>query len=160
LYAGIGPHADRSRVRNARELIDPYGQRLILVVSDCISDAWDSREVFNLLKLWGEKGPVAIIQMLPQRLWQRSGLAHTVPVYLRAQQPGSPNAQLECKPQWRWLDEEKQKAHDLPMPVVTLQARSLKPWAQLVAGGNLRIPSVLFEKRVFDELSSRAQKTK
>lgn len=161
LYAGIGPDADRRRVRKAGELIDPSGQRLILVVSDCISDAWDSRELFNILRLWGEKGPVAIIQMLPQRLWQRSGLTHTVPVYLSAQQPAIPNTQLEYKPQWRWLGEEKQKgSDDLPMPVVTLEARSLKPWAELVAGGKGRIAGVLFEKTVFDQLSFRAQKTK
>ena len=48
-----------------------------------------------MLESWAEKGPVAIVQMLPERLWSRTALGDAVRVDLRAQAAGTPNRQLE-----------------------------------------------------------------
>ena len=70
----LGAASQGQSLRNPQELIDPSGRRLILVATDCVSAFWRSGEVLLALKLWAKSGPMAIVQMLPEWLWGRSGL--------------------------------------------------------------------------------------
>ena len=140
LYASPRPQAQYHR--HPRELLAPDGQRLILVVSDCISPAWDNGDIARMLTIWGQNGPVAILQMLPERLWLRTGLGIGVSIKLRARTPALPNSQLEIELPWHWVDQELPVG--LPIPVVTLEPTSLMLWAQSVAGiRGAWIPGVL-----------------
>ena len=56
------------------ELLHPSSQRLILVVSDCVSPAWDDGSMASLLADWGASTPVAIVQILSENLWSHTGL--------------------------------------------------------------------------------------
>ncbi|MEU0382833.1 SAV_2336 N-terminal domain-related protein [Streptomyces chartreusis] len=49
-------------------------RRLLLVVSDCAAPAWRQDALWRTLHLWGRTAPVALLNPLPERLWQRSGL--------------------------------------------------------------------------------------
>ncbi|WP_311136985.1 SAV_2336 N-terminal domain-related protein, partial [Streptomyces griseomycini] len=49
-------------------------RRLLLVVSDCAAPAWRQEALWRTLHTWGRTAPVALINPLPKRLWQRSGL--------------------------------------------------------------------------------------
>jgi len=135
LYAG-------SRSCSPRELLNSSGRRLILVVSDCVSPAWYSGAITQLLELWGQSNAVAIVQMLPQRLWTGSGLGKAMRVNLRATTPGLANAKLIVDEDWF--------ADNLPtgmkMPVVTLEPESLQFWARSLMGKrNAWISGVIFE---------------
>jgi len=55
--------------------MDPTGRRLILVVSDCVSNIWRNGQAFSLLKTWGKYNIMAIIQISPRRLWLRTALS-------------------------------------------------------------------------------------
>ncbi|MEV8018158.1 DUF3427 domain-containing protein [Streptomyces sp. NPDC086554] len=48
--------------------------RLVLVVSDCAAPAWRQNALWQTLHTWGRTAPIALINPLPKRLWQRSGL--------------------------------------------------------------------------------------
>jgi hypothetical protein len=137
------------RSRSLRELIDPGGQRLILVLSDCVSAGWRNGDVADVLAAWGERGPVAIVQVLPQHFWSRSALgAETVEI--RATHPGMPSAALIAEHEvgmrfasaidevWAALldlAEPSRLTHaEMPIPVLTLEPASVRPWARLVAG--------------------------
>ncbi|MFM7905358.1 MAG: SAV_2336 N-terminal domain-related protein, partial [Microcystis sp.] len=63
-----------SRVYHPKELLNPNGRRLIVVVSDCVASYWQDGKMFPLLKLWGQSSPLAILQMLPEWLWLKTGL--------------------------------------------------------------------------------------
>jgi formylglycine-generating enzyme required for sulfatase activity len=120
------------RSRSPRELLDPTGRQLVLVMSDCVSPLWRQGQIHALLSLWSKAGPVAIVQFLPEYLWQRSALGLGYPVQVRALAPGVANAHLEVVdfPVWETVD----AATTLTLPVVTLEPESLSQWAQVVGG--------------------------
>ncbi len=88
--------------RSPAELLDPSGRRIVLVLTDGVGQCWRQDLVSPLLAQWGKSMAVAVVHLLPQRLWERTGMAlHrarlTVPDPLR------PNRQwgLECPtPGW------------------------------------------------------------
>ncbi|MET9382102.1 SAV_2336 N-terminal domain-related protein [Streptomyces sp. NPDC002928] len=87
------PSAASATYSSPGELVDPNGRRVVLVVSDCISPPWSDGTLDQLLRLWGRTGPVAIVQPLPRRMWDRCGL-NLHEVKLRSHAPGAANARL------------------------------------------------------------------
>jgi hypothetical protein len=68
LHAGTRFEASQNLSRNPKELIDPSGKRLILVVSDCVSKAWHDGRVARMMAVWENSVMIAIVQMLPHWL--------------------------------------------------------------------------------------------
>ena len=138
------------RSRSPKEIVDPGGRRLILLLSDCTSSLWREGKIYPWLAEWGRHAPTAVMQLLPERLWSQSGLGMGLPVWLSALTPGTPSAQLDAEervPLWSMLDEED-KVSTTAVPVVTLQAEPLKQWAKVVAGvGEVKTSGVQFELR-------------
>lgn len=130
LYA-TPPGRQRERV-DPGILIDPQQRRLIVVLSDCVSQGWYSSELINILELWGKLNLVTIMQMLPERLWQRTALALATPILLRARHIGVPSSQLQIKaiPQWFLSEPDQQSA----VAVISLESNLIAQWAQTMAG--------------------------
>ncbi|WP_214319841.1 FxSxx-COOH system tetratricopeptide repeat protein [Nonomuraea sediminis] len=123
---------DGGPARHPREVVEPARGQLILVISDCVGQAWRSGAVRPLLSAWGRRQPVAILQVLPQRLWPHTGLRLT-PVRWRCEpQACTPNSRLG----WRPRDEEAPRPRRgvVPVPVLELDARWLTAWSQVVSG--------------------------
>jgi formylglycine-generating enzyme required for sulfatase activity len=132
------------RPRSAKELLDPAGRQLILVISDCVSPLWRRGTIHPVLKQWANAGPVAIVQLLPERLWNRSALGLGFPVQLSALVPGVASPQLEVAelPAWETVD----LSTALTVPVVTLEPESLTQWAAVVAGmGKAQTAGMVFD---------------
>ncbi|MEV6592967.1 FxSxx-COOH system tetratricopeptide repeat protein [Streptomyces acidicola] len=110
------------------ELFHPQGRRLILLMSDCVGDAWATGPVPRLLHLWARHAPVAVLQPLPSRLWD---LCEGVPrdVRVLATAPGSPNALLRLRRNKRWVGSSA-----LPVPVLEPESAWFAGWARLVTG--------------------------
>lgn len=141
IHPGIGATADRNLLRRPAELIDPVGRRLIAVVSDCICPVWHNGVMAKLLSEWGQAGPATIVQVLPDRLWVRTGLRTCPAIYLRSPAPGAPNSLFEIE--WTNYRPKAQKPRGIAVPVVSLEPASLDHWARAVAGNsNLWIPGV------------------
>ena len=139
IYTGIGPMADRARLRRPAELIDPLGRRLIAVVSDCVSPAWHNGVMATVLSAWGESGLITLVQVLPDRLWVRTGLRTCPSVYLRSPVPGAPNSTFEIE--WTNYRPNQRAPRGTAVPVVSLQAAPIDYWARAMAGNsNLWIP--------------------
>jgi hypothetical protein len=140
----LGAASQGQSLRNPQELIDPSGRRLILVATDCVSGFWRSGEVLPALKLWAKSGPMAIVQMLPEWLWGRSGLGLASAVRFAALQAGIPNHQLTATNLSLWDDVDLDLG--IKVPVVTLEPAPMKTWAQLVAGkGGIQSPGFVFD---------------
>jgi hypothetical protein len=132
------------RPRSPRELIDPTGRRLVLLVSDCRSSVWKSGDIHKLLKLWSTYGATAIVQLLPERLWNQSELDVGVGVQVSALIPGAPGHKLKINQ--RLGQREIKPSDTLTVPIVTLTAKSLKQWALVVAAvGRQRTPARWFD---------------
>jgi hypothetical protein len=141
---GIGAAAKHQSPRSPKELIDPNGRRLVLVVSDCVSSLWRSGKMTPVLELWAKQGLVAILQMLPKWMWKRTALGWATEVWLRALTPGVLNQHLiaqEVSLSWEELDLEK----GIKIPVFTLEPDRANIWAQMLAGkGNIWASGYLF----------------
>lgn len=116
---------DEALQHSPAELLDPTGRQVILVVSDCTGDAWRSGAVTPILDMWGRRGPLAILQPLPQRLWTRTALV-PIPVDLHTVGPGSANHRhrVDCAFQ----------PTGLPVPLLEIEDEWLGSWSKLVSG--------------------------
>jgi formylglycine-generating enzyme required for sulfatase activity len=133
-----------ARSRSPKELLDPTGRQLILLVSDCVSPLWRQGLIHPLLKVWADTSPTAIVQLFPERLWSRSALGLGAPVALRAFVPGVANSQLEVSDRAGW--ETANLAAALTLPIVTLDPDALDQWARVVSGaGNARTAGIVFD---------------
>ena len=130
---GIGATAKHQAPRSPKELIDPTGRRLVIVVSDCVSKVWREGKMTPILDLWGKRGLMAILQMLPEWMWKRSGLGWEALVRLQGLNPGDWNQNLKVDEFPLWWDEEV--AHSVvKVPIFTLEPESVGTWARLLAG--------------------------
>jgi nucleoside phosphorylase len=134
-----GPKRPDSRPCQPRELLDPMRRRLIVVVSDGVSPIWRSGQIVKLLEAWGLHHLTTLLQMLPQRLWPRTGLGKAREMSVRAMAGNVANIYL-CS------DEEKAQT-GLKVPVITLEPDLLAAWANLVVGKSESwVPGVVFKE--------------
>ena len=135
LHEGIRFETNGRTARNPKELIDARKQRLFLLVSDCAHAAWRDGTVAKIIELWGTCHPVAIIQTLPQRLWNRSALGSATPAYFRATRKLSPNV---CLFKEENHEDDEQEQPGIPIPVITFEPEALAYWASAIAdAGNI-----------------------
>ncbi|MCO5799445.1 MAG: formylglycine-generating enzyme family protein [Dolichospermum sp. OL03] len=133
----------KQRSRSPKELLEPNGRRLILLISDCISSLWWEGEIHNLLELWSKQVSVTILQLLPEQLWERTVLDLGISVSLSAIEPGLLNSKLTIHDFPFWLEEKPNQA--LKLPIVILEPESLEYWAKVIAGtGNIDTVGILF----------------
>ncbi len=145
---------NKQQYRSEKELLEPTGRRLVLVVSDCISPLWRQGKIHEFLKRLSHTQPLAIVQLLPERLWMRTALSAGFPVQLSALLPGVPNHQLivEGLPVWSEVDTH----HAASLPVITLEPDSLKQWARVIAGaGSSRTAGILFDLSLVASLTQK-----
>jgi formylglycine-generating enzyme required for sulfatase activity len=92
--SGLGNEVNSRDLNSPRELLDPEGRRLILLVSDCISPIWYTGQILPTLDRWSNHGPMALLQMLPEWLWSRTALRQASSVFLQGLEPGISNRKL------------------------------------------------------------------
>ncbi|MFJ6714952.1 SAV_2336 N-terminal domain-related protein [Streptomyces sp. NPDC091265] len=64
-------------LHSADRLSDPTGRRVTVVISDCAGPLWYSGRAHRLLHQLARQAPVAVLQPLPQRMWNRTRLPVT-----------------------------------------------------------------------------------
>ncbi|MGD0703755.1 MAG: toll/interleukin-1 receptor domain-containing protein [Trebonia sp.] len=129
----IFPAGPMAGPRSPRELIDGAGRRLFFVVTDGAAEGWHDRSATAVLAEWGNTGPVVVLQMLPEKMWPRTGLA-TVPVLLSAHTLGPRNTQLRVDYRRR------RRTPGIPIPLLGVEPTALHSWARLVAGSASAVP--------------------
>ncbi|MGP3969613.1 SAV_2336 N-terminal domain-related protein [Streptomyces sp. 6N223] len=130
---GDGPGVDGgAALRPVRQLIDPTGRRLTVVVSDCAGPLWRSGAAHRLLARLARHAQVAVVQPLPQRLWSRTRLPVSHGTLLREEGPaGSARLRFDA------ADPRRPAAGPggaVPVPVLPPTAAALGAWAGLLAG--------------------------
>ncbi|MFE2467640.1 SAV_2336 N-terminal domain-related protein [Streptomyces mirabilis] len=103
--------------------------RLLLVVSDCAAPAWRQNDLWQTLHTWGRTAPVALINPLPKRLWQRSGL--DLPrTTATASLPASPGRLLTYRRPRLFRDDAPGTRPWQALPVLQLDAHQILAWAR------------------------------
>ncbi len=129
--------------RQPKELLEPAGRQLILILSDCVSPIWRQEKIQPWLKKWSKSSLMAILQFFPEQLWERSALGLGSLVSLSAFARGTANSRLVVidLPVWRKLD----RLQDLILPVIALEPGALGQWAKVMDGvGNAQTAGVVF----------------
>jgi formylglycine-generating enzyme required for sulfatase activity len=117
--------------RSLKELSDPSKRRLMMLVSDCTSLAWQEGKIYEKLHHLFQGDLVVIFQLLPTHLWDSSALGKNYQVQLRSEKRGDPiNRLIESGfPDW---EDHSQKI--LKLPVTNIEPEVLAIWAKAIAG--------------------------
>jgi hypothetical protein len=113
-----------------RTLADESGRRLVLVVTDAVGDLWRRDTAWSAVRLWGLTGPVALVHLLPDRMWGQTATGEA-DVAVRSRRAGEANARLNVRPPWWWNEDQPPWG---AVPVLALDEASIAPWARLVSG--------------------------
>ncbi|WP_422646992.1 SAV_2336 N-terminal domain-related protein [Actinoalloteichus caeruleus] len=123
---------DSTRLRPLPELLDPAGRRVVIVVSDCVGEGWDSGVIGRGLAELSRSGPVSVFQPLPQHLWRRTGV-RPVSGRMSAATFGRGRRRFRFRAR-RSLADRRRSTRATSIPVLQLGPEWLGPWARLVAG--------------------------
>ncbi|MFE6682554.1 SAV_2336 N-terminal domain-related protein [Streptomyces sp. NPDC057729] len=121
--------------RSAQELTDPSGHRLVLVVTDTVAEGWGQPTMARALLRWAAHGPVAVVNVMPRRLWDRGAVTPSG-LFVRAARPAAPNGTWRVRPVGRRSRPRRNlSARGVSIPVVEATPESLAALVSLVAGG-------------------------
>ncbi|MEV6482515.1 SAV_2336 N-terminal domain-related protein [Streptomyces sp. NPDC051576] len=139
-------HTDTEDVALSRT---PYGRRvpasalarprengLVLLLSDAVSAAWDGRGLHQALRTWAMHSVVALLDLLPQRLWAQSTI-ETAPHWIRAPGPAAPNVSWSASAASDRARRHRTDRH-IALPVLDLSPHALAELARLVSGDGRR----------------------
>ncbi|MES4887650.1 FxSxx-COOH system tetratricopeptide repeat protein [Streptomyces sp. NPDC096012] len=131
----LGPDAGDGRAGVPGELVDRTGRRIVLVLTDGLGPLWRTEAGRQALELWSAAGPVAVVHLLSQRDWHRTGLVPRQ-VRLRSPRAGARNTELSVDFPMEWRDpfDPPPDKWTVAVPVLELDADWLGRWAALVAG--------------------------
>ncbi|MEU5340263.1 SAV_2336 N-terminal domain-related protein [Streptomyces sp. NPDC020766] len=129
----VTDHQDR-RVAPG-QAVSSDGRRLVLVLSDCVAPGWRQPETWQLLRSWGAKGPVALLNPLPARLWHRTGLDLPA-IRVGQRRPALRNSDLTFHVPLLVRTLPGAKGADWrPLPTLTFSPHSLARWAETFMRG-------------------------
>ncbi|MDO0935761.1 SAV_2336 N-terminal domain-related protein [Streptomyces sp. DG2A-72] len=117
---------------------DPTGRTLVLVVSDGMGTAWRHPALYELLRTWADRGPVALLHTLPPDMWEASGI--------RAERWQATTRHIGgANTSWQIADPVLPglaRFEGVPVPVLEPTARALGDWARLLAspGTTMELP--------------------
>jgi hypothetical protein len=117
------------------ELLDWYGGRLMLVLTDGVAEAWRRDLVSPLLAQWSRRMPVALVHLLPQHLWKKTG----IPLHralLTSPGPFQPNRRYGFDLPDAWMtmaDPEKTVTGAVPVPILELDGRWFGWWVGFIS---------------------------
>lgn len=113
-----------------KEMLGSSHRSVFWVVSDCISPVWDSwykengiGDFFNNI---GKQNPIAIIQMLPESLWLRSGISYFEMCKAWANLPLMPNRDLQLS--------VPKDSNGLGIPIMPIHQTRFSAWADMIFG--------------------------
>ncbi|MGW3496443.1 SAV_2336 N-terminal domain-related protein [Streptomyces sp. NPDC001020] len=125
------PEPKAAPLHSADRLSDPTGRRVTLLVSDCAGPLWRSGHAHRLLYQLARQAPAAVLQPLPQRMWNRTRLPVTYGELNRGESLGGAAALRVRTPAGR-PPEARRGA--LPLPVLPPEPVALGAWARLLSG--------------------------
>ena len=100
------------------QFADPTGRKIIFVLSDGVGNAWRTGSMFSVMEMWAKTCHVAFVHVLPVDKWEWTGV-RVESRTLRGMPPVAASG----------------------IPVIALEARYLRRWAELVSGASgVRLP--------------------
>ncbi|MEU6824140.1 SAV_2336 N-terminal domain-related protein [Streptomyces atriruber] len=111
-------------------LDDTSGRRLLLVLTDGVGPAWRAEDLRGALARWSRSRPVAVLQVLPRRLWHRTAL-HALPVDAGVADVRLPLVTWDAQAPLFPVSPVAEPTDPGWVPVMELDAEWLGPWSTL-----------------------------
>ncbi|MEU2617482.1 SAV_2336 N-terminal domain-related protein [Streptomyces sp. NPDC007157] len=118
-------------LHTADRLNDPTGRRITVLVSDCVGPVWSSGRAHRLLHQLSRQAPVAVLQPLPQRMWNRTRLPVTYGELSRGETLGGAGVLRVHTPAGAASGGPRGA---VPVPVLPPEPVALGAWARLLSG--------------------------
>ncbi|MFZ3559784.1 SAV_2336 N-terminal domain-related protein [Streptomyces sp. BH055] len=115
-------------------LSDPSGRQVTLLVSDCAGPLWRSGRAHRLLHQLARQAPAAVLQPLPQRMWNRTRLPVSYGELSRGEALGGAAALRVRTAAGPAAGPVQARAGALPVPVLPPEPVALGAWARLLSG--------------------------
>lgn len=126
-----------------RSIIDSQGRSICLFLTNGTSEEWVRAPLLTFVDQMGQRGPTAILQMMPRRTWPHTVLGDAMD-NVAAQRPGTPTAALRI--QDPFTADFERTADGCTVPVLTLEPRRIGNWARFaMATRTLLHPAVRLE---------------
>ncbi|MFC3349942.1 SAV_2336 N-terminal domain-related protein [Streptomyces echinoruber] len=125
------PEPYAAPLHSADRLGDPTGRRITVLVSDCAGPLWRTGRAHRLLYQLARQSPVAVLQPLPQRLWNRTRLPVTYGLLTRGETLAGAAALRVRTPAGTPVEARR---GTLPVPVLPPEPVALGAWARLLSG--------------------------
>jgi|688.fasta_scaffold01174_49 hypothetical protein len=125
---------------------DPESRTLVLLLSDCSGWHWWNGSIFPLLQGWSKRLPVAVLQVLPRRMWCRTALGLGEEIVVRNYRPGQPSASYKDRPLRRRVRPNKERNglnktvndSSFLLPVLSCDSVNFHSWSAVVVGDSRR----------------------
>ncbi|WP_328626270.1 SAV_2336 family protein [Streptomyces sp. NBC_00353] len=125
------PDPAAAPLNSADRLSDPTGRRVTVLVSDCAGPLWHSGRAHRLLHQLARQAPTAVLQPLPQRMWNRTRLPVTYGALSRGEGLSGATV-LKVTEEAGGAPTVRPGA--LAVPVLPPVAGALAAWARLLSG--------------------------
>ncbi|MGB2925431.1 MAG: formylglycine-generating enzyme family protein [Limnothrix sp.] len=140
----------RKRRHHPKELCHPEQRGMILVVSDCTSELWETGRIFSLLYQWSQTTMLGMVQLFPESRWQSTWLNRGRKCFSKSGGMGALNSQLKIMDIPRHLMARVKTKQDLFLPVLTMEPDMIYQWSRVVSGNAAgRIPVYLMRRSLF-----------
>ncbi|MFF0430692.1 SAV_2336 N-terminal domain-related protein [Streptomyces sp. NPDC004327] len=110
--------------------VDPTGRTLTLVLTDGVAPGWRTATLLGPLRDWATRGPTAILQTLPERVWDQTALPPR-PGRFRTAESGAPNTRMTFESYA--VDATPPTGAFVAVPILGITPEWLAPWARAVA---------------------------
>ena len=102
---------------------------LILIISNCISPAWKSNDMYRNIKEWSNKSFCSIVQILPRHMWLLTTLGQGIQLNWKADKVYPLNKNLYSKKSSFYFANDK---NILKIPVVAFEPASFNAWGNVI----------------------------
>jgi tetratricopeptide (TPR) repeat protein len=110
-------------------------RRIVVIVTDAVADHWYRPAIWRHLIGWGSGGAVALMDLLPLKLWSFSGVGPNR-IRVRATSAAAANAELKYNVPRRWRLAGRSATSAVAFPVVQLSPSALAEWSGMVAAAH------------------------
>jgi|GEM_PF-380331 len=156
---GIVPGLNQKTGRRSPSAItDITGRRLILVVSDCVSESWYEGRMAQQISKWSRYGSVALLQVLPEQMWERTGLGSAIPIRITSQSVGGHHSPYNAETLFGLSEDILNDGAMLP--IATIEPEPVKRLVEMIASaGDQSAPGFCLASNLTADGKRKSSKT-
>jgi len=150
----VGSHGTIGRTGTQLAKIPFWKDEIVVLISDFTSDHWWNGTFAKAFLLVAKSQPAALLQTLPERLWNRSW-AGRPGALAYAPAPACATSALQ-----RCDNDRPASRHELMVPLIGMTSASFGNWSRaMMNSGTLRMPCIALKAHGWEEIDAPVEDT-